>query len=384
VADVPGALRPLLGFDRRGMTRGPARTQLRRALETDAHFREQVCAVLCQLPEVQALLDDWRAADALAFANAAALRDDLPLLASALVAAAPEGADFGIGIVLAVDAAAHRARADDDAAGKAAARVVDLEEGLRRADAARAEAERDRDAAAEQLRSERRARRDREKRVAALEGELAQAHARVERAEAALGSARERAEALDAELKETRRVAIVASAPRSAPTPAPAPGPARSGGGAAKRRARPKLPGGLVADTPEGAGAMLRSRSLLLVVDGYNVSKTAGAGGSLELERDWLVRAVQSLHLASGVEAVVVFDGDGTQAPATQAGRGVRVVFSPPGVEADSVVVELVSSAPLPTPVVVASSDRWVREHAETFGAVVVSAATLVAVLRRA
>jgi hypothetical protein len=33
---------------------------------------------------------------------------------------------------------------------------------------------------------------------------------------------------------------------------------------------------------------------------------------------------------------------------------------------------------------VVASSDRWVREHAETFGAVVVSAATLVAVLRRA
>jgi predicted RNA-binding protein with PIN domain len=59
-------------------------------------------------------------------------------------------------------------------------------------------------------------------------------------------------------------------------------------------------------------------------------------------------------------------------------------VFSSPGEEADSVVVEIVASTPLQTPVIVASSDRWVREHAETFGAVVVSAATLLGVLRKA
>jgi predicted RNA-binding protein with PIN domain len=119
------------------------------------------------------------------------------------------------------------------------------------------------------------------------------------------------------------------------------------------------------------------------VVDGYNVSKTAGGGASLELEREWLVRALESLHLTSTVDVTVVFDGDGTRGLAKASRRGVHVRFSPPGVEADSVVVEIVASTPLATPVVVASSDRWVREHAETFGAVVVSAATLIAVLRR-
>ena len=63
---------------------------------------------------------------------------------------------------------------------------------------------------------------------------------------------------------------------------------------------------------------------------------------------------------------------------------GVRVLFSAPGEEADAVVVAIVSETPLRTPVVVASSDGWVRAHAETFGAVVISAATLMAVLRKA
>jgi predicted RNA-binding protein with PIN domain len=104
----------------------------------------------------------------------------------------------------------------------------------------------------------------------------------------------------------------------------------------------------------------------------------------LAVERESLVRALEGFQLTCGIEVLVVFDGDGTPAFAKAARRGVRVVFSSPGEEADSVVVEIVASTPLPTPVIVASSDRWVREHAETFGAVVVSAATLLGVLRKA
>jgi predicted RNA-binding protein with PIN domain len=144
------------------------------------------------------------------------------------------------------------------------------------------------------------------------------------------------------------------------------------------------LPGGLVADSIEGADAMLRDPSVVLVVDGYNVTKAAGAGGSLATEREWLVRALEALHLRGGTETVVVFDGDDSPVFGQRARRGVRVIFSPAAAEADEVVVSSVSSTPASVPVVVASSDGWVRDHAETFGAVVVSAATLLGLLRRA
>jgi predicted RNA-binding protein with PIN domain len=143
------------------------------------------------------------------------------------------------------------------------------------------------------------------------------------------------------------------------------------------------LPGGLVTDSVEGADAMLRDAGVLLVVDGYNVTKASGASGSLATEREWLVRALEALHLRCGVESVVVFDGDDTPVFGQPRRRGVRVTFSPAAAEADSVVVSAVSATPATVPVVVASSDGWVREHAETFGAVVISAPTLLALLRR-
>ena len=127
---------------------------------------------------------------------------------------------------------------------------------------------------------------------------------------------------------------------------------------------------------------MLRGPSVLLVVDGYNVSKTGWPNASLEVERESLLNALHGLHLTRGTDVIVAFDGDGTQSFGSVRRKGVRVVFSEPGVEADSVVVEVVAKTPLAIPVVVASSDRWVREHSETFGAVVISSATLVAVLR--
>jgi hypothetical protein len=59
------------------------------------------------------------------------------------------------------------------------------------------------------------------------------------------------------------------------------------------------------------------------------------------------------------------------------------VLFSEEGEEADPVVVREVSSRPKRVPVIVASSDHWVRDHAEAEGALVVPAAVLLDVLRR-
>jgi len=423
-ADVPGALRPLLGFDRRGMSRGPARMQLRRALDEEVNFREQAFADFCERSEVTAVLVEWRPADALAVANAWALRLDLPLLASALVAAALDGADFGLGVIVAVDAAQRRANQEETETVTLSARVVDLEEGLRRVEAAKAMLERERDGLAEQLRAERRARRQREERVATdvarvelrvaeLEAELVSEHALVERADATRVKETERAAAAEDELQRARLAAaarleagelpdadVIASAARIAralaasleslanarePRTGRADSPAVTAvPRATGRRVKPRLPGGLVADTVKGAGAMLRGGSVLLVVDGYNVSKTGWPKASLEVGRESLLNALQALHLTSGTDVIVAFDGDGTRSFSSVRRTGVRVVFSEPGVEADAVVVEVVSKTPLEVSVVVASSDRWVGEHAATFGAVVISSATLVAVLRSA
>ena len=426
--DVPAAARSLLGFDRRGLTRGPARRQLRRALEDDASFREQVFTVFCLIPEVQAAVEHFSAADALASASIAAENGELDLLACALVAAAPEGAEFGLGVVLAVAAARRGADDEQKEATAVAARLAEVEEARRRTDAERTALARERDELAEQLKTERRARRAREddaataaagvdQRVAELEAQAARECARAERAEAERRRADARAAERDAELESLRRAApsvpgvdadAIGAAARAARQLAETldglassdaeraiPSvPVRATGAAAAprrdvarssvgRRIRPTLPGGLMADSVAGADAMLRSAAVLLIVDGYNVSKTAGSAASLAVERESLVRALEAFHLTSGVQILVVFDGDGTPAFSKATRRGVRVLFSRPEEEADSVVVEIVASTPLDTPVVVASSDRWVREHAETFGAVVVSAATLLGVLRR-
>ena len=58
------------------------------------------------------------------------------------------------------------------------------------------------------------------------------------------------------------------------------------------------------------------------------------------------------------------------------------MLFSEAGEEADEVVVREVEGRPKRVPMVVASSDAWVREHAANLGAVVVSAATFVGVIK--
>jgi hypothetical protein len=85
------------------------------------------------------------------------------------------------------------------------------------------------------------------------------------------------------------------------------------------------------------------------------------------------------------VEVEVVFDGaegHGPKPPSTAGRRLVRTTFSPPGVEADDVVIERAASLPAGRPVVVASNDRRVQDGARAAGANVVGSGQLLALLR--
>jgi predicted RNA-binding protein with PIN domain len=129
---------------------------------------------------------------------------------------------------------------------------------------------------------------------------------------------------------------------------------------------------------------MLRTPRAVLIVDGYNVSMLAWGTESAAAQRERLIDALAELQMRTRAKVTVVFDGadvEGARPP--QRRRGVSVVFSPAGEEADAVVLREASELPVEVPVIVASSDNWVADNARTAGARVVSSSTLLRSLRR-
>ena len=121
-----------------------------------------------------------------------------------------------------------------------------------------------------------------------------------------------------------------------------------------------------------------------LVVDGYNVTKTAWPTAPLETQRSRLLQGLAAIVARHGAEVTVVFDGaDLVNPPLVNGSRGVRVLFSPPGVIADQVIRDLVDAEPEGRPVVVASSDREVADGVIRSGARATASASLVRLLNR-
>ncbi|HEV3136121.1 MAG TPA: NYN domain-containing protein [Acidimicrobiia bacterium] len=149
------------------------------------------------------------------------------------------------------------------------------------------------------------------------------------------------------------------------------------------RRAHPRVPPGMVEDDPDALDAMLRTPRAVLVVDGYNVSMLAWGDAPPAQQRDRLLSAISELQLRTRARVILVFDGADVGGVLPPRRPGVRVVFSPEGEEADAVVVRQAMDLPVEVPVVVASSDGWVGEHARESGAHVVSSETLLRALRR-
>ena len=158
-----------------------------------------------------------------------------------------------------------------------------------------------------------------------------------------------------------RELALPATSVRPADT-VPASGP----GGAdvpAHGRARS-------ADDPGYLSDLLALPRVHLVVDGYNVTKSAWPAMPLEAQRTRLVQALGALAARTGAEVTCVFDGaDVSVPPPVGPTAGVRVRFSPKGETADELIRRLVRAEPEGRAVVVVSSDREVADGVRRSGA---------------
>ncbi|GCB50107.1 NYN domain-containing protein [Streptomyces sp. NL15-2K] len=115
-----------------------------------------------------------------------------------------------------------------------------------------------------------------------------------------------------------------------------------------------------------------------LVVDGYNVTKTGYPQMPLEKQRLRLLGQLSQLAAQTGAEVTCVFDGAELAAPVLLAPpRGVRVLFSKPGITADELIRQLVRAEPPGRPVIVASTDREVADGVARAGARPVASAVL-------
>lgn len=189
-------------------------------------------------------------------------------------------------------------------------------------------------------------------------------------------------------------VAGVANQPASGPTvsgpAAQAARPARASGGrrrppGAGRQPAP-LPPAVHDDSPEAAAHLVRLAGVVVLADGYNVTLQTWRELSLPDQRHHLVTALTELALRTGATVEVVFDGaEGVDPIAVApAARGVvRVGFSPPGVDADEVIIDRVGQLPEATPVVVATDDRRLRSEVAKAGANLLSVAQLLAAAGR-
>ncbi|HEX5996550.1 MAG TPA: NYN domain-containing protein [Jiangellales bacterium] len=117
------------------------------------------------------------------------------------------------------------------------------------------------------------------------------------------------------------------------------------------------------ADDPAHLAELLALPRVHLVVDGYNVTKSAWPAMPLEAQRTRLVQALGALAARTGAEVTCVFDGaDVSVPPPVGAAAGVRVRFSPKGETADELIRRLVRAEPEGRAVVVVSSDREVAD----------------------
>lgn len=140
--------------------------------------------------------------------------------------------------------------------------------------------------------------------------------------------------------------------------------------------------GSLRADDPVLLEQLLALPRARLIVDGYNVTKTGWPELTLTGQRDRLVSGLAALVARVGAETTVVFDAAELEVrPPVTAPRGVKVMFSAPGVIADDLIRDLVDAEPAGRPVVVVSSDREVQHDVRARGFRAVESLALVRLL---
>jgi len=104
-----------------------------------------------------------------------------------------------------------------------------------------------------------------------------------------------------------------------------------------------------------------------LIIDGYNVIGIQH--GDVEAEREHFVHELSEYRKVRGHEITVVFDGwkDGEGKQTESHYGGIRVIYTPIGEKADTLIKRLVDGS---KQFIVVSSDREVQNHAWNNGGV--------------
>ncbi|HEC10578.1 MAG TPA: hypothetical protein ENI86_13610 [Acidimicrobiales bacterium] len=173
---------------------------------------------------------------------------------------------------------------------------------------------------------------------------------------------------------------------------APPPGPAAPSptGEEPGRRERPvrrspvRSARGVTDDSREGIVHLLSVPGIRVLIDGYNVAKEGWPHLDLVRQRERFLAALAALVGNRGPMVDVVFDGAGivgghrsTNCPF------IRVSWSPPGVEADDEILDMIDAIGPEIPVLTISSDRRVRDGARARGSNTASSRSLLEAVNR-
>ncbi|HEX8857843.1 MAG TPA: NYN domain-containing protein [Actinomycetes bacterium] len=409
--DLPGQLRQYQSWTPRRLKHPRVLALVRRSLDLDQRFRTAVDERVLQQEDVLArLLRAGRHAEALASgeppeavarvglalgrdgqAAVRAAEDALVRSRAQAEAAAARSALAGAESEL----EQARARADEEAAAARAAR-----EELRaaRQDLRRTEREiqtlNQRNLALEQelaksaatLQSAREQAADEQRRLGGRIAELQALLAQTQRQYRALRKASgqidpavaEAVGALERDLSALRRATGMDSAVKG---PSGPPGTRQP-----ERREPLPVPSGLTADAPESLAAWMATPEVLVLVDGYNVTKHERGfpDRTLEDQRTLLLDLCRRLARRCAAEITVVFDGANLAPLPTRLPLGpIGVVFTDAGRSADDEIVARVNAAPASRPVVLVSSDNELRERCAALGANVSRSTALLGLANR-
>lgn len=145
----------------------------------------------------------------------------------------------------------------------------------------------------------------------------------------------------------------------------------------------PSAAGSLGTASPALLEQYLAMPGARLIIDGYNVSKSAWPTSSLEVQRSRLLSGLAPVVARTGAETTVVFDAAAVSVrPVVNAPRGIKVRFSPEGVIADDVIRDLVAAEPSGRVVLVVTSDKEVVADVLRAGARSATSAALIGMLK--
>lgn len=104
----------------------------------------------------------------------------------------------------------------------------------------------------------------------------------------------------------------------------------------------------------------------MLVIDGHNlIGQIPDLSLSDPHDEEKLIKRLEEHHRERGTPIIVVFDpGQGPPPIKRLRGKGIKVLFAPPGSKADTLIINLIKKSPYPKGLTIVSSDREVRRAA--------------------